>query len=407
MLKIGIIRERKQPSDARVPLTPLQCAQVQEKWPVQIVVEPSPVRAFKDNEFEQLGIDLQNDLSDCDLLLGVKEVPVEALIPGKTYLFFSHTIKKQPYNRHLLQAILEKKIRLIDYEVLTDEKGGRLIAFGFYAGVVGAHNGIWTYGKRTNLFELPRMYAAHDYAEVKEAYRHIQWPPLRIVLTGSGRVASGAIRNLHDMGISQVSPADYLHKTYDKPVFTQLFAQDYVQLRGQKGLFNKAHFYANGQEYESIFAPYTHCTDIFINGIFYDPAAPAFFTREEMTRPDFRIQVVADVSCDIVPDSSVPCTLRPSTIADPVYGYEPRTGKETAPYQKDAVDVMAIDNLPSELPRDASQFFGNQLIDNILPELLHSEARAVISRGTIADAGLLTAHFSYLHDYVAESMEEA
>ena len=205
MIKIGIIREGKVPPDARAPLSPEQCVEIQQKWNVSIVVEPSPIRCFKDEEYTRLGIGLQDDLSDCDILLGVKEVPVQKLIPDKTYLFFSHTIKKQAYNRHLLQAILEKNIRLIDYETLTDERGDRLIAFGFYAGIVGAHNGIWAYGRRTGLFDLPRMCETHDYAAVKEAYKHIKWPPMRIVLTGGGRVASGAVRNLHDMGIQPVS----------------------------------------------------------------------------------------------------------------------------------------------------------------------------------------------------------
>ena len=404
MLKIGIIRERKQPSDARAPLTPAQCASVQALWPVQVVVEPSPVRAFKDAEYAQLGIALQEDLSDCDVLLGVKEVPDAYLIPNKTYLFFSHTIKKQAYNRHLLQTVLEKKIRLIDYEVLTDAHGDRLIAFGFYAGVVGAHNGIWAYGQRTGAYTLPRMYAAHDYAEVKKAYPTTIWPPLRIVLTGSGRVAAGAMRNLHDMDIHQVSPRDFLHKKYDKPVFTQLFAHDYVQHQAGIRVFDKAHYYKNGAEYVSTFAPFYRGADIFINGIFYDPSAPKFFTQSEMRQPDFALQVIADVSCDIAPDASVPCTLRPSTIADPVYGFDPNMGQETRAFQKEVIDVMAIDNLPSELPRDASDFFGKQLIDNILPELLKGAESAVIQRGMIAEDGHLKESFQYLRDYVFESV---
>jgi alanine dehydrogenase len=403
MLKIGIIRERKQPPDARAPLTPEQCASVQTLWPVQVVVEPSPVRAFKDAEYTQHGIALQDDLSDCDVLLGVKEVPDDHLIPNKTYLFFSHTIKKQAYNRHLLQTVLEKKIRLIDYEVLTDAHGDRLIAFGFYAGVVGAHNGIWAYGQRTGAYTLPRMYAAHDYAEVKKAYPATIWPPLRIVLTGSGRVAAGAIRNLHDMDIHQVSPRDFLHKTYDKPVFTQLFAHDYVQHHAGVRVFDKAHFYANGGEYVSTFAPYYQKSDIFINCIFYDPSAPKFFTQSDMQAPDFQLKVIADISCDIAPDSSVPSTLRASTIAEPVYGFEPVSGQETRAFHSGSVDMMAIDNLPSELPRDASAFFGKQLIDNILPELLRVGDSAVIQRGTIAAGGNLTEPFAYLFDYVNET----
>lgn len=366
---------------------------------MRIVVEPSPVRCFKDEEFAKHGIHLQEDLSDCDILLGVKEVPIAKLIPGKTYLFFSHTIKKQPYNRPLLQAVLEKKIRLIDYEVLTDERGDRLIAFGFYAGIVGAHNGIWAWGKRSGQFSLPRLSESHDYAEVLEVYENLQLPPLRIVLTGSGRVSTGAAKNLQDMGIARVSPQEFLAQTFDKAVFTQLTAQDYVAHREGKA-FDKSHFYAHPEEYVSDFGQYGQSADIFINGIFYDKKAPRFFTVEEMKSPGFRLKVIADITCDLMPDSSVPSTIRASKIADPVYGFDPQTGQECAPYQVQSVDVMAIDNLPSELPRDASAFFGRQLLEKVLPELLKGRQSPAICRGMIAENGALTQEFSYLQDYV-------
>ncbi|MBP6810406.1 MAG: alanine dehydrogenase, partial [Saprospiraceae bacterium] len=326
-VKIGIIREGKTPPDARSPLTPEQCAEAQVELPVRIVVEPSPLRCFKDEEFVKHGIHLQEDLSDCDILLGVKEVPIDKLIPGKTYLFFSHTIKKQAYNRPLLLAILEKNIRLIDYEVLTDEKGERLIAFGFYAGIVGAHNGLWTWGKRTGAFSLPRLCESHDYAEVLEVYEQLQLPPLRIVLTGGGRVSSGAAKNLRDMGIEQVSPQEFLENQFDTAVFTQLKAEDYVVHRAGKP-FDKSHFYAHGDEYVSTFNRFWPLTDIFINGIFYDKKAPMFFTLEDMQRPDFRPKVIADITCDLMPASSVPSTIRATKIADPVYGFDPVSGIE-------------------------------------------------------------------------------
>jgi len=398
-VKIGIIREGKTPPDARSPLTPEQCAEAQVELPVRIVVEPSPVRCFKDEEFTRHGIYLQEDLSDCDILLGVKEVPIDQIIPGKTYLFFSHTIKKQAYNRPLLQAALEKNIRLIDYEVLTNEQGERLIAFGFYAGIVGAHNGLWTWGQRTGQFSLPRLFESHDYAEVLEVYEKLHLPPLRIVLTGGGRVSSGAAKNLMDMGIERVSPKDFLEKQFDKAVFTQIHAEDYVAHKDGKS-FEKSHFYAHGDEYVSTFNRFWPLTDIFINGIFYDKKAPMFFTQEDMQRSDFRPRVISDITCDLMPASSVPSTIRATKIADPVYGFDPITGLETAPYLPHVVDMMTIDNLPSELPRDASAFFGRQLLEKILPELLKGRESAAICRGMIAEKGALTEEFAYLGDYV-------
>lgn len=401
MIKIGIIREGKVPPDARAPMTPEQCAEAMVELPVRIVVQPSPVRCFKNEEYTAHGIPLQENLSDCDVLLGIKEVPVDWLIPGKTYLFFSHTMKKQPHNRHLLQAVVQKHIRLIDYEALTNEQGERLIAFGFYAGIVGAHNGLWTWGRRTGQFSLPRLCESHDYAEVLAVYETLQLPPLRIVLTGGGRVASGAAKNLRDMGIRQVTPEEFLEQDFQEAVFTQITAEHYVVHKNAvKRGFDKRHFYRYGDEYLSVFAPYYRCADIFINGIFYDKKSPAFFTVEEMQQADFQIKVIADITCDLMPDSSVPCTLRASKIADPVYGFDPATGSETPPFQPGSVDVMAIDNLPSELPRDASAFFGRQLLERILPEVLKGRSSEIICRGMITEGGNLTQQFNYLADYL-------
>jgi len=400
MLKVGIIREGKVPPDERAPLSPDQCAKAQALLPVQIVVQPSAIRCFKDEDYTAQGIALQEDLRDCDILMGVKEVPSDWLIPEKTYLFFSHTIKKQPYNRSLLQAVIAKNIRLIDYEVLTNENSERLVAFGYYAGIVGAHNALWTWGRRTGQFSLPRLYESHDYAAMLRVYQQTALPPLRIVLTGSGRVASGAAKNLLDMGIAQVSPEEFLTQDFSKPVFTQIHAEHYVRHSDPRQPFDKKDYYRHGENYVSAFAPYYRRTDIFINGIFYDKKAPAFFTVTDMQQPDFQIRVVADISCDIMPGSSVPCTIRPSKITDPVYGFDPETSLETAPYLPGSVDVMAIDNLPSELPRDASVFFGEQLLQHILPEFARACQSEVLRRATIAEKGSLTPAFEYLQDYV-------
>jgi alanine dehydrogenase len=182
-------------------------------------------------------------------------------------------------------------------------------------------------------------------------------------------------------------------------VFTQINAADYVVHRDGKP-FDKSHFYAHGDEYLSTFNRYWPVTDIFINGIFYDKKAPMFFTQADMQRPDFRPKVIADITCDLMPDSSVPSTLRATKIADPVYGFNPVSGQETAPYLPDGIDMMTIDNLPSELPRDASAFFGRQLLERILPELLKGRASDAICRGMITENGALTEEFGYLEDFV-------
>lgn len=398
MLKIGIIREGKVPPDARVPLNPSHCAQAQKEFPVKILVQPSAGRCFTDAEYIHTDIAMNEDIQHCDVLLGVKEVPVDLLIPGKTYFFFSHTIKEQSYNRKLLQAILAKNIRMIDYEVLTDEQGQRLIAFGKFAGMVGAHNALWAYAQRSGSFQLKRMKDCKDYAEAIDMYKRTPWPPVKIVLTGSGRVGVGSAVVLRDMGIREVDPIEFLMENFKEPVFTILRSEDYVA-RKDRHHFDKPRFHSHPEEYYSIFEPYFQVADILINGIFWDNRAPAFFTKADMRRPDFRIRVIADVTCDIAPLSSIPSTLKASTIADPVFGYDPFSESECAPYQEHSIDVMSIDNLPNELPRDASTAFGSMFIHRILPEFF-KEKSAVLERATIAENGKLTPRYAYLQNYV-------
>lgn len=398
-MKIGIIREGKIPPDARVPLTPEQCAAIPNAAGIEIVVESSEKRCFADSEYRDAGISVVQTANDSEILLGVKEVPISQLIPQKTYFFFSHTIKEQPYNRQLLRTILDRKIRLIDYEVLTNADGQRLIAFGRFAGMVGAHNALWTYGMRSSLFTLPRMKDARDYRAMQEVYRETDFPSVKIVLTGTGRVANGAAEVLSDMGIQKVTPANFLSGAFDHAVFTQLGENDYVRRKDGRE-FEPTGFFADPGAFESAFSPFIEGADIMINGIYWDNRAPAFFTAADMRLPSFNIQVIADVTCDIAPVSSIPSTLRASTIDNPVFGFDPHTEAETKAFDLEGIDMMTIDNLPNELPRDASHAFGQQFIALIMPEL-KKEKSTILDRATIARDGELTEHFRYLEEYVS------
>lgn len=394
---IAVLREEKNPPDSRVALTPPQVAQMRAAG-IDIVVQPSNGRTFKDQEYADLSIPLVEDITGRQLLLGVKEVPVSKLIPNKQYCFFAHVAKEQPYNQKLMRAFLDQGITHYDYEYLTDDKGRRLIAFGYWAGMVGAHNAIWTYAQRTGAFPLPRLKDLYDYAAAKAIYAKLQLPPLRVVLTGTGRVGKGAAQVLSDLGFQRLSPADYLAgNNPDQAVFTQLHVTEYAR-HPDGNPIDKNYFYAHGEEYLSAFSPYAKSSDIFINGIFWDGKAPAFFTKAEMAQPDFRIQVIGDVTCDIAPAASVPSTLRASTIADPVFGYDPATGTEVSAYHPSAIDVMSIDNLPSELPRDASTAFGATFIEKILPEFA-KEKSDILKRAAVTVNGALGPHFQYLKEY--------
>jgi len=398
-MKIGIIREEKNPPDSRVPLTPAQCAYLIDKYSIDIAVQRSSGRCYTDEEYQEMGIHLVDEVSDCDVLMGVKEVPIDKLVSDKTYFFFSHTIKKQAYNRKLLQAVVKKNIALIDYETLTNEHGGRLIAFGRFAGIVGAHNAIMTYGWRTKQYDLKRMKDCKDYAEAREHYKQLQLPPAKIVLTGNGRVANGAAEVLDYMNIRKVSPSEFLNESFDEIVYTQLAPADYVE-RKDGSSFELSHFFANPKEYQSTFNPFFKTADIMINGIYWDNAAPVFFSKEDMKQSDFSIKVIADVTCDIAPVSSIPSTLHASTIVDPIFGYDVQKETVAAPHQPDIVDMMTIDNLPNEMPRDASEAFGEQFINNVLSELISAEESAVLERARITKNGNLCARFEYLRDYL-------
>jgi alanine dehydrogenase len=365
---------------------------------VKVFCQASNIRCFADAEYASVGVRVVDDLSHCDILMGIKEVPPSMLIPDKTYLFFSHTIKKQPYNRVLLQAALADRIRLIDYEALKDNQDNRLVAFGRYAGIVGAYNGLWTFGRRFDTFSLKRALECFDVNDLKLELRKVVLPPIKIILTGSGRVGKGAMETLDTAGIRKVQPHDFLARDYAEPVYVQLHSSDYHD-RIEQGPLNRAEFHQYPYRYSSRFHEFTKVADLLMAGAFWNPGAPVLFTREEMADPAFRIKVIADITCDI--NGSVPSTVRSTSIDDPVYDYDPSTGQTYPGFSnRDYVTVMAIDNLPCELPRSASEEFGRDLIDRILGPLLVEDPDKIIERGTIAQNGQLTPRFQYLEKYV-------
>lgn len=398
-LKIGIIREGKVPPDKRVAFTPLQAEEIQQRYSnVKVICQESPIRCFKDEEYANLDVKVQSDMSDCDILMGIKEVPIANLIADKTYLFFSHTIKKQPYNRKLLQEVLKKNIRLIDYEALKDKQGNRLVAFGRYAGIVGAYNGLWSYGKRTGHYSLRRAHECYDVNDLKLELRNVKLPPVKIILTGAGRVGKGSMETLDSAGIRKVSPQEFLQRTFNEPVYVQLSSSDYHK-RKEGGHFNREEFHKNPERYDSYFVEYAKVADILMAGAYWNPKAPVLFTKEDAMKNDFKIRIIADITCDI--NGSIPSTKQASTIVDPIYDYNPSTDAvETALSNEDNITVMAIDNLPCELPRSASDEFGRDLIDKVLPLLIGNDVDEVIARSIVAEKGSLTQHFSYLQDYV-------
>ncbi len=397
MTHIGIIREGKSPADNRVALTPAQCRWLLKNIDCTITVQPSPTRCFKDEEYVQGGVILQEDLSNCDILFGIKEVPTAMLLKGKTYLFFSHTIKKQPYNKKLMQAMVANDITLIDYECLKHKDGQRIIGFGFFAGIVGAHNGISCFGKRTGAFNLTRVYKQKDYAQLIHGYFGLKLPPIKIAVTGSGRVAHGILEIMNLMDVQEVEPDEYISTQYEYPVYVHLKGADLYAHKKTKE-YNRTHFHSNPSEYESTFSKYLHHTDILMNGIFWDKDVPRLFELADIKNPEFKMNTIADITDD--QGGSVPCNLGDGTIEDPVYGVNRFTLEKTLPFDKDSIDMMAVGNLPNELPRDASRFFGEQLIKYILGDIINGGSD-LIDRATILKQGKLTDSYTYLTDYAA------
>lgn len=401
-IRIGLISEEKIPEDNRVAFTPRQCKWIQEHYPqIQIIVQPSSKRCFHDNEYVQEGMALKEDMSDCDILMGIKEVPVDLLVPEKTYLMFSHTRKKQAHNRKLMQAFIEKKITLIDYECLTHDDGQRIIGFGFFAGVVGAHNGLLAYGKKTGLFNFKPVYEYHDFKELAESYFGTKLPSLKIVATGSGRVAAGILEVMGLLGIKDVPAEEFLISDYKYPVYTQLKAGE-LYLRKEDKVYNRDDFHHHPESYECKFLPFITAADILMNGIYWTENMPPLFNWEDLTKNQFRIKVIADITNDT--RGSVPCNLGDSTIKNPVYGVDRFSGEKKLPYLQDTVDMMCVGNLPNELPRDASKYFGEQIVKYVLEDLIQEASSLqdnIIERAMILKKGELTAPFEYLKDYAS------
>jgi len=396
MLKIGLIREGKIPADNRVALTPAQCKWIHKNHPeIKVTVQNCDTRCFTDREYEIAGVEIKNDMTDCDILMGIKEVPVEMLIAGKTYLFFSHTKKLQPYNQKLLKAIIEKNITLIDYECLEHEDGKRIIGFGFFAGIVGAHNGMMAYGKRTGLYELEKVNSSKNLQHLIHTYFGLKLPAIKIAVTGSGRVAHGILEIMNLLGIHEVEPDEYLEKEFAYPVYVHLKGAD-LYAHKKDGSYSRTDFHNNPSDYNCIFSKYISHTDILMNGIYWEKNIPRLFEMEALQQDDFRIQTIADITDDV--NGSVPCNIGDSTIEDPIYGVDKRTFSRTAPFADGSVDVMAVGNLPNELPRDASRYFGEQLIKFVMKDLVEGNSR-IIDKATIVKAGKLTEPYMYMKEY--------
>lgn len=397
-MKFGIIKERKNPPDRRVVFSPQEIVNLKAQYPdAQVVVESSDIRIFSDDEYTNLGIDVVTDLSDCDVLFGVKEVPVDYLIPNKKYFFFSHTIKLQPYNRKLLQAIIAKNIDLYDHETIVDANNRRLIGFGRYAGIVGAYNAFRAFGLKYELFTLAKAETLKGRDELIARLKRQILPNIKIIITGHGKVGSGIKEILDSMKLKQVNVDDFIQKNFSEPVYCQIDVLDYNKRIDGKVLDN-LDFYKNPSDYVSDFERFTKVADMYISGHFHANGAPDILTREMLNAPNCKIKIVADVSCDV--NGPIACTLKASTIADPLFGYLPSQHIEVPYTHPGAIVVMSVDNLPCEIPNDASVGFGEMFMKHVVPAFFDNDKNEILSRAQVTKSGKLTPKFSYLQDYL-------
>ena len=401
LTNIGIIRESRN-DENRTPLVPEHIKKYKESNPnINFIIQPSNSRCFSDEEYELCGAKINENLNECSIIFGVKEIDPNILINNRTYLFFSHTfkIKKQQKNiekhkKDLLLSILNKKITLIDYENIRGKNGTRCLGFGRFAGIVGCYNTLNLILRVLGKQSLASAYKIDDYERLVLNLKNLYFPKTKILVTGDGRVAKGVIELLNLTNIKAVSKKDFLEKKFDQPIFCNLETKDYVTNNSSTN-FNLEHFIDNPQDYSSSALQYLKETDILISAHYWDPSSPKIFENEDLKVLQ-NLKIVGDITCDI--NGSVPTTIRSTTIEEPNYWIERYTLKEIDE-NNDGIAVMAVDNLPSELPRDSSTEFSEGIIKEVLPFLLKEDDGRILN-GTITTDGSFLEKYNYLNDYI-------
>lgn len=400
-MRIGLIKETKTPEDNRVALTPVQAKMLIDMFPdSEIVVESSNVRAFSDEEYSALGIKVLTDMSDCDVLFGIKEAALDSILPDKHYFFFGHIAKMQAYNRLLIKTMLDRNLTFSDYEYLVNHDGKRVCAFGWWAGVVGVYYTLRCYGLRYRLYDLPKPDRRFTLVQLLELLKSIKLPEIKILVTGAGRVSQGAQYVLNEIGAKRIDEAEYLaEKDVDALTYCVANAESLVKRRDGRA-FDRKDFTENASEYESDFMKFASRTDVLISAHYWAPDAPVYLSESDLRSPDMRIKVIGDVTCDIM--GSIKSTLRPSTHDDPFFDYNPITEKEEPPFCSDVnITMMAVDTCPNALALDASEYFGDMLIEYVFKPLLEdtSDNNKIIQGATIIEKGQLTKPYRYLEDF--------
>ncbi|MDD5230521.1 MAG: bifunctional lysine ketoglutarate reductase /saccharopine dehydrogenase family protein [Candidatus Marinimicrobia bacterium] len=433
----GIRREDKNEWEARVPLTPSQVEALTGNYPVKFIVQPSPIRAFPDEDYLQAGAQISEDLDSCDVILAVKEIPSELLLPGKIYLFFSHTVKGQEYNQPMLKRLVELRATLIDYERIVDDAGKRLVFFGRYAGIAGMIDTLWALGQRLKLegYQMPlaevkQAWRYSDLENAKESIRAVgeqirnnELPanvtPLVVGFTGYGNVSGGAQEIFDLLPCCELRPSD-LAQFYKSADFSNNFLYkvvfkegDMFQVKDRRRKFDLQEYFRQPENYESRFEEYIPYLTVLVNAIYWDNRYPKLVTRKflksayQRGQPDF-LKVIGDITCDI--EGSIECNLATTTPGDPVYVYDPLAETIQMGFAGKGPVILAVDNLPSELPRDSSTMFG-AVLSEFIPRLAVTDFSQPftslnlppeLKRATILHKGKFTPDYQYMTEYIRE-----
>ena len=398
-MKIALIRETKLPEDNRVALTPEQVSQLQTAYPQhEFKVQSSDIRAYSDDEYRKAGVNVVDDVSDCDVFLGIKEARTDTLIPNKHYFFFGHIAKLQEYNRPLLQAMIQKKLTFSDYEYLVDDRDQRVCAFGWWAGVVGVYYTLKGYGLRNGLYELPKPGRGFSLEQLVDALRRVQLPSKKILVSGTGRVSHGVQYTLERIGAKRLTSEEFLSEEKIEGLSYVVTSLEDMVRRTDCRPFDREEFSRHPEEYCSDFMRWAKTTDILVSAHYWGPNDPVYLTAEELRSEEMNIRMIGDITCDI--KGSIMSTIRSSTHDEPFYDYNPFTEQEEPAFSSERnITVMAVDTCPNALALDTSAYFGEMLIKHVLTSLLSNSYSDIIDRATIVRNGNLTERYSYLKPF--------
>ena len=435
MIRIGIRHEDKYLAERRTPLVPAHLAKLVKELGIEALVQESSKRIYTAEEYVAAGARIVPDMHECDIVFGVKEIPEKWFIPGQTYMFFSHVIKGQPYNMPMLRKMMELGCNLIDYERVVDDFNRRLIFFGRFAGLAGAINTLWTTGLRlkhlgfdTPCLHIQQAHHYHSLQEAREAVSRVGFEiaeyglpaglsPFTIGITGYGNVSNGVQEILSLLPVQEIHPAD-LPELRNKNCSSNLlyrvtFREDHISAHRQSAKpFDLDDYYAHPENYHSIFEQYLPHLLVLINGMYWDERYPRILTREYMKAHFMagmnpKLKVVGDITCD--PNGSVEATLKGTYIEDPIFVYHPESHSLTSGYEGDGLQVMAVDILPSELPRDSSLAFSN-VLRNFVKSLVAADFKAdhpdaiglpaPLRKALILHKGSLTPEYAYIQNYL-------